>query len=238
MLNFLGKALTATILNGIALGAVGWVAWDASERGFPGSMLPDSAASASREEFSERSSVSIDDIANAHLFGREQRRAAPVVERAAPATRLDLKLAGVIARSTEGVGLALIGVGRGQQQVVRVGEAIGTTGALLSEVRRDHVLIERNGRLEKLSIERPELESRAPVSPGASSPGGFSDRLDDDLANLPMPSPVTVEGFDTTRTVEDAGSSTIPPQEEDADMTPPAEDGDDPRPAGVTTLPF
>jgi general secretion pathway protein C len=158
MLNFLGKAVTGMALNGIALGALGWVAWDASMRGFPGSMTPDPTGLPSLEGPARESGVAIEAIVGAHLFGREQVRRVSAPPPAAPATRLDLKLAGVIAMGSDSDGIALIGVGRGQQQVVRVGQGIGATGALLAEVRRDHVLIERNGRLEKLSIERPGLE--------------------------------------------------------------------------------
>lgn len=178
----------------VSLGAIGWVAWDTWKRGvFQG--VPTQAPEISVERLdAPRTRVDINTIVRAHLFGREPREAAPVVQKAAPPTRLNLKLVGVIALGGRSKGLALIETGRGRQQVIRVGEAIGNTGAMLSEVARDHVLIERNGRLEKLAIKRPALEADA-FRPLEELPRGASESLGaDDNPNLPSPSPGT---FDT-----------------------------------------
>jgi type II secretion system protein C len=183
MLSSFGKFTTGISLNLIALAALGWVGWDAWQRGILNGLDIQPAAVNAEPMLAQARQVDVNAIVRSHLFGREGRAPKPV-ERTAPPTRLNLKLVGIIAIGTTSQGIALIETGRGKQQSVRVGQAIGTTDALLSEVARDHVLIERNGKLEKLAIKRPELESQ----PIGSPEGRPENAGDDDNANLPVAS--------------------------------------------------
>jgi type II secretory pathway component PulC len=177
MLNSFRKVLIGASLNALALGAVAWVAWDVWQRGVLDGVRP-LAVTMQDEQISERGAgVDINAIVRTHVFGRVEEAAPKAVERVAPPTRLNLKLAGVIATGSDRNGLALIEVGRGRQEVVRVGQAIGTTDATLAEVFPDYVLIGRNGQLERLDIERPKLISGAPAA-RASDPA--------ETGNLPV----------------------------------------------------
>jgi len=73
-------------------------------------------------------------VANAHIFGTVPPVAKPVVQVEpepveAPKTRLKLKLTGVITSPLPDAGRAMIEIKRGETGVMRVGEAIGKTGA-------------------------------------------------------------------------------------------------------------
>ena len=112
------------------------------------------------------------EIAARHLFGRASLGPAGSASKAPP-TRLALKLRGVVAMG-DGQGVALIaGTGRGAE-VYATGDEI-SRGVLLQEVHPDHVILSRNGRLERLDLPRgpsafslkeaaPSL-SRQPASP-------------------------------------------------------------------------
>jgi hypothetical protein len=98
-------------------------------------------------------------IVQAHVFGVvpiKVKEKPKVVE--APKTQLKLTLTGVITAIPEEQGRAMIEVQRGTTSIVRVGEEIGKTGARLNSVFTDHILIDRQGKLEKLLIDRATLE--------------------------------------------------------------------------------
>jgi len=98
-------------------------------------------------------------IVQKHIFGIVPVKKAEkpkVVE--APKTNLKLTLTGVITEAPAGMGRAMIEVKRGTTSIVRVGEKIGKTGAKLDAVFSDHILIDRQGKIEKLLIDRATLE--------------------------------------------------------------------------------
>ena len=233
MMSSLGKFSTGISLNLIALAALGWVGWDAWQRGIIDGLDITPARVAAEPIASGAPRVDINAIVRAHLFGQERRVAKPV-ERQAPPTRLNLKLVGIISVGKADQGIALIESGRGKQESVRVGQAIGNTDAMLAEVAPDHVLIERNGRLEKLAIKRPELESMPIQSRdgGNEAPGG-----DDGSANLPTAS--ALEPMEPPQPNRE-----VPTQPELPDSAPPdqapegAATADVAPPAGRVTLPF
>lgn len=105
-------------------------------------------------------------LAQLHLFGVPESKApAPPPKKEIPETRAQLKLHGVFV-GEESTG-AIIGEQNGRQQFVRVGGAI-TDGIELKEVHQDHVVIERNGKVESLRFPKAERlasepEAQAPV---------------------------------------------------------------------------
>ena len=106
--------------------------------------------------------VGLDPVIQAHIFGVVPPKPAPEAEKPkiveAPKTKLNLLLTGVITSPEPQGGVAMIEIQRGQTSVVRVGANIGKTGAKLIAVHSDHILIERQGKLEKLPIERDTLD--------------------------------------------------------------------------------
>jgi general secretion pathway protein C len=101
-------------------------------------------------------STDYDTIASWHLFGDTPAAPAPVPQTAAaPETRLRLRLAGLFYSPNTSNALAIIAEGGGEALIYRVGDPLAP-GVRLAEIRRDQVILSRNGRLETLSLPREE----------------------------------------------------------------------------------
>src|ERR1700686_2115031 len=90
-------------------------------------------------------------ITNAHLFG-----AAPALKQDganAPQTSMPLVLTGIIAGNDPQNGLAILGQSAQTTKVYAVGDSV-PGGAKLHSVYSDRVVIDRDGRLESLSLPR------------------------------------------------------------------------------------
>ena len=106
----------------------------------------------------QRPTVDIAAITNTHLFGT-----APVAAgngANAPQTRMPLVLTGVIAANDPRDGLAILGPSSAATKVYAVGDNI-PGGARLHSVMSDHVLLERDGLLEALTLPH-QLAGNAP----------------------------------------------------------------------------
>ena len=103
----------------------------------------------------------LSEVARQHIFGVVPPVKKPVVEKPkvveAPKTRLKLSLTGVITSNLVSESLAMVEIKRGQTSVVKIGEAIGKTGATLKEVHADHIIIEYRGKPERLELVRPQM---------------------------------------------------------------------------------
>jgi general secretion pathway protein C len=98
-------------------------------------------------------------ITNAHLFG-----AAPAARQDAanaPQTSMPLVLSGIIAGNDPQNGLAILGPSAQNARVYAVGDSV-PGGAKLHSVYSDRVLIERDGRLESLTLPRQANSGNAP----------------------------------------------------------------------------
>jgi tetratricopeptide (TPR) repeat protein len=93
-------------------------------------------------------SFDVESIVSAHLFGQVQENQDPA---AALPSRADLKLTGTLATGDPHHGIAIIGE-QGKSHVYSIGESLD--GASLWEVFQDHVILERNGSYESLSLPR------------------------------------------------------------------------------------
>lgn len=127
-------------------------------------------------------------IAAAQLFGA---LAAAPVERTtsgsadpehAPATTLPLVLTGVFARTDPAAGYAIIGDSAANARLQAVGASL-QGGATLRAVHPDHVLLERNGGFETLSLPRHQAAWATPTAPAAAPTS--TDRARDLLARDP-----------------------------------------------------
>jgi general secretion pathway protein C len=104
-------------------------------------------------------------ITNAHLFG-----AAPVLRQDganAPQTSMPLVLTGIIAGNDPQNGLAILGQSAQTTKVYAVGDNV-PGGAKLHSVYSDRVVIDRDGRLESLSLPRQMNAGNAPPPSSAA----------------------------------------------------------------------
>ncbi len=97
-------------------------------------------------------------IARWHLFGNAARRpkATLPITQPLPETRLNLTLRGIVSSATAGQGGAIIATANGQQSYYTTGATV-PGGAVLQSIHKDHVVLKRSGRLEKLKLPRQEL---------------------------------------------------------------------------------
>lgn len=115
------------------------------------------------------SGINIAGIVNAHLFGTALSPATGDPANA-PATSLNLVLAGTIAGEDPRSGWAIIGESAQAARVYATGATL-PGGASLREVYSDRVILDRGGRLESLPL--PRFASGAgPVQVGYAPPGG------------------------------------------------------------------
>src|SRR5204863_501539 len=106
-------------------------------------------------------------ITNAHLFG-----AAPALKQEgadAPQTSMPLVLTGIIAGNDPQNGLAILGQNAQTAKVYAVGDGV-PGGAKLHSVYNDRVVIDRDGRLESLSLPRQMNAGNAPPPSSAALP--------------------------------------------------------------------
>ena len=104
-------------------------------------------------------------ITNAHLFG-----AAPTLKQDganAPQTSMPLVLTGIIAGNDPQNGLAILGQSAQTAKVYAVGDGV-PGGAKLHSVYNDRVVIDRDGRLESLSLPRQPNAGNAPPPSSAA----------------------------------------------------------------------
>jgi general secretion pathway protein C len=104
------------------------------------------------------SGVNVQGLVANHLFD------VPAVEQQdpanAPPSSANLQLAGTIATQDPKHGVAIVGDGGGPSRVYSVGENI--SGASLHSVYLDHVILNRNGALETLTLPRQVAPNRPP----------------------------------------------------------------------------
>jgi type II secretory pathway component PulC len=114
-------------------------------------------------QISDQQAVTLDRVINVHLFGVVPVKVEKQVEEPkvqivdAPKTRLNLTLTGIVSGHSPELGFAMIEVSRGETSVVTVGNEIGKTGVTLHAIEADHVLINHQGKIEKLPLEREAL---------------------------------------------------------------------------------
>jgi len=113
-------------------------------------------------------------IAAWHVFGeaRDDKPAPKAAAVDAPDTSLKLNLRGVFASDDAAEARAIIADPRGKEDHYAVGDAL-PGGAKLSEIYRDRIILERNGRYETLRLPK-ERTSAVLEGPGAGeSPGAL-----------------------------------------------------------------
>jgi general secretion pathway protein C len=119
-------------------------------------------------------------LTQANLMGSAEAKAV-ATKRDAPETRLNLTLRGVLAATPMTMASAIIAQGkRSDEEIYSIGDKI-SGGVIVKEIHSDHVLLERNGQLEKLMLPRDSsgagsddsgLESLRSAAPSSASRSG------------------------------------------------------------------
>jgi general secretion pathway protein C len=108
-------------------------------------------------------SVDVAAIVGAHLWGAPPATAVAQDAANAPPTSIPLVLVGIIAADDPQDGLAILGENAAGAKVFAVGDNV-PGGAKLHDVYVDHVIIDHNGKLEKLMLPRQTQPGGAPPS--------------------------------------------------------------------------
>jgi general secretion pathway protein C len=111
------------------------------------------SAGAAPARAESRSTVDVQSIIDAHLFGVADPVAAVGDPADAPETRLSLVLAGTIAANDPKQGFGIIGESATNAKLYSVGDSV-PGGARLNAVYGDRVILERGGQLEALLLPR------------------------------------------------------------------------------------
>jgi general secretion pathway protein C len=156
---------------------------------------PGAIVSASRVQ---RQTVDIAAITGTHLFGEAPLAASNGAN--APQTNMPLVLTGVIAANNPNDGLAILGPSAAATKVYAVGDGI-PGGARLHAVLSDHVLLDRDGRLEALALPHliggnapPPSLSAAPVAPVIDRMRELVSRDPGIIGDIMRPEPVFAGG--------------------------------------------
>lgn len=153
-------------------------------------------------------------IAGYHLFGNYQPDAAKPTQTNIQPTQLALKLQGVYAPAKR-QGYAIIEE-NGQQKAYATGDSIGNSGAVLEQILAKHILLRRNGLLEKLELPKPELSGGGAPSAGFMDGGGdaggmeFAPPVEEPPADIPLPDVLPTPEMSTP----DSPGAVPPPQPE------------------------
>lgn len=106
-------------------------------------------------------------IASQHLLGEPRADNAPAPTEAIPETRLNLLLRGVAASSVPAAAFAIIADPGGKEEFYKVGDQL-PGGAVLKEVRPQHIVLARGDRFETLSLPQQALQMGAPPQPATT----------------------------------------------------------------------
>ena len=97
-------------------------------------------------------SYRINDIVNANLFGNPK----PKIEvKNAPKTTLDLTLKGILSATDSAVARAIVQSGRDKKtRLYSIGDEIKGAGASIKEIRALEIILNRNGAIESLPLQK------------------------------------------------------------------------------------
>lgn len=99
-------------------------------------------------------------VASIYLFGKQKVQTAPKPEVIdAPITRLKLRLIGVIAADNPEDSKAVVQIDNRQVMIFKADDTVPKTNAEIHQIQPTQILLMRNGKLERLVIDRPELDS-------------------------------------------------------------------------------
>lgn len=117
----------------------------------------------SRKQISDQQNK-IQQISQAHLFGKYQTIIDKPVQKDAPETRLNLVLKGVLAADPMNNASAIIALGKqGKEDIYGIGDKVSS--ATVKEIYPDRIILERSGRFETLRLPK-EFSSNTLIKRG------------------------------------------------------------------------
>ncbi len=154
------------LISGVALLLVVALAWQLSLLLWKLVLLPQepaaarhapSAGSVRGAEPKSSPDTQLQRIIAAKLFGslQQRRQAKPEPVRDAPKSTLNYKLRGIYYSEDKALASAIVQKGAGKSEFYRLGDELDP-GIYIERILPDHILIARNGRLEKLLLEKPK----------------------------------------------------------------------------------
>ena len=158
-----GKAISAIIYL-VVLGLLLWLAMDFYQRyqfhrDWKNEQNAESSAAVNKPQAINPQDTLL--VANQHLFGDDKTAIESETITQAPATRLNLKLIGVIAAQNNSLSKIIIQIDNSDVGVYSIGDKLPKGNATIEKIETTQVLLRRNGKLESLAIIRPELENTA-----------------------------------------------------------------------------
>ncbi len=100
----------------------------------------------------------VSDITSKNLYGKAQKQVAPnVVVEDAPKSSLNYKIRGIYYSEDASLASIILQKNSNTTQYYRLGDEIDNQ-IFIHQIRPDHVIISRLGKLEKLVLEKPELD--------------------------------------------------------------------------------
>ncbi len=154
--------LRSTAIYLLALALLAWAGLNAYER-YRFYQDRNGKQQAQPIELNKALSLTVKDtkpVARQYLFGKQRPDIQAVALTPAPATKLDLKLIGVIADSEDTVSNVIIQIGNSDVDVYSIGDKLPKGNATIEKIETTQVLLRRNGKLESLAIIRPELKNK------------------------------------------------------------------------------
>lgn len=143
-------SLVLVVACGYTLAQFSWQIYNQLQQQ-PPAAAPITTPAKSSRALSSRQKVAA--ITNSNLFGKASQRSA-IAPSKAPITRLNLVLRGVLAADSPSIASAIIASGKGgKEEIYGIGDKI-QNGVKLSEIHKEHVIIDRQGKLEKLAMEK------------------------------------------------------------------------------------
>jgi general secretion pathway protein C len=134
-------------------------------------------AQSSSAELSTQQKVA--QISGKHLFGQVERNAAaPVQVQDAPKSSLNYKLRGIYYSSEESIAAVILQKNNLDGEFYRLGDEVDTN-IYIHQIQPDHIIISRQGRLEKLILEKPtaDMSGNQQVQARTSLPAASSTRI-------------------------------------------------------------
>lgn len=107
-------------------------------------------------------------LSSAHLFGTAETKTTVSTDKL-PETKLNLVLKGVLSAGTTAMASAIIAQGKnGKEEIYGIGDKI-PGGITLKEIHPEHIILERQGRLETLRLEKSKGSSTSNMSRSSAS---------------------------------------------------------------------
>lgn len=129
-----------------------WMLLDESDSSSSALITPISPASIKEQNDAKKSQQAFRNLSSAHLFGIAETKKAPIKSDQAPETKLNLVLKGVLAAGSTEMASAIIARGaNGKEEIYGIDDKI-PGGITLREIHAEHVILERQGRLETLRM--------------------------------------------------------------------------------------